>query len=204
MSGSARIASVPPRTPGGPDHGGEPQPPARSGRPHRLGPAWFGWWVALCLVVLASNTWGQLDIQRRLLSGSQALERLVAESRSVSAETNRQLAQVALLEQATRAIDAKLARVGAVNTAIKLDLRTLEETATAIDGSIAALAAQSGDSRVLLDEIAAQSAALHATLTDSRRVGEAVAGHLSQLVRLQEAVGADLAEMDRKTRILER
>ena len=204
MSGSARIAPVPPRPPGRPGRAGEPQPPAQAGRSHPLGHAWFGWWVAFCLAVLAFNTWGQLDIQRRLLSGSQTLERMVGESRTVSAETNRQLAQVALLEQATRAMDGKLARVGAVNGAIKADLRTLEETAAAIDGSIATLVDQAGESRTLLDDIAAQSAALHATLADSRRVSEAVAGHLTQLVWLEEAVGADLAEMDRKTRILER
>jgi len=201
MGGFAHVspeAAPPPAGTGGPD------PQHGVGRPDRKGTAWLGWWVALCLTVLAFNTWGQLDIQRRLLEGSRSLERLVAESRTVSDETNRQLAPVAELERATRSMDGKLARVGSVNASIKADLQVLEETAAAIDGSIASLANQAGASRALLADIAGQSAALHATLTQSRRVGEAVAGHLTQLVRVQESVGADLAEMDHKTRILER
>lgn len=183
--------------------------PAELPRPHArardsLRGAWLGWWAAGCLLLLAYNAHRQLEIQRRLLAGSRTLEGIVAESRTVSAETNRQLAQIQKLEAATLAMDERLARLGSLNGRIKGRLRDLEGTVAEVQSSLAALEEQAGASKTALDEVARESSALYATLQDSRRVSDRASGHIQELVRLQEAINVDLADLARKTRFLER
>lgn len=194
MSESARLIPLPVR---------EPVPQSRK-KPTATSQAWLGWLVAACLAALAFNAHRQLQIQRRLLNGSQELEQLVARSRVVSIETNRQLTSVQELDEATSAMDGKLARVALTNAAIRTRLDDLDRTVASIQEAVGAMNGQVGRSRELLGQIAAETAALHATLQSSRRVGAEVGGHLAELVRAQEAINADLAELTAKTRALDR
>lgn len=173
-------------------------------KPRRVDSSWFAWWMAICLVVLAYSTHQQVSIQRRLLTGSQELERIVAQSRSVSGQTHLQLEQLRTLDAATARLDEKLARIGRINRSIRDELTGLESTAEAILRSVATLDAQTARSQVLLGEVAGESAALHATLIQSMQVGRQLADRLDQVVKAQEAIGADLREMTAKTRFLDR
>lgn len=166
--------------------------------------AWFPWWVATCLVVLAVSTYQQVDIQRRLLVGSRDLENIVAESRAVSGETVRQLQHMAALDTATVRLDDKLARLGEVNGAIRQEVLGLEATASALLRSVANIDGQAGASLALLTEVVKESAALHGTLLESQRVGVELSGRLARLVEAQEAINVDLLEMTEKTQFLDR
>lgn len=177
----------------------EQQPVAR---PKAAG--WFSWFVAACLTLLAFNAHRQLQIQERLLDGSRELETVVARSRVVSGQTNEQLDSLRELDGATAAMDGKLARLFLTNRAIRMELDSLDRTVAALLEAVAAMDDQSGRSRDLLGQIHAESAALHATLLNSKAAGDTVSRHLSALVRLQEAVTADIAEMADKTEVLDR
>lgn len=177
-----------------------PQPAPRPGpAPRKLWQAWFGWWAAACLVALAYSTHQQLAIQQRILAKSLLLEQAVAEAKAVTAASNEQLAKVAELDEATGRLALKLTHIGQVNGAIRSDLLALEGTVAGLYRSIATMEGQVGQSHELLTAIARESGQLQRTLQRSRTTGDAVSSHLSDMVRLQQAVNADLAEMNRKT-----
>jgi hypothetical protein len=177
----------------------EPALPVRGQR----GP-WFGWWVALCLALLAYNVHAQLESQRRILDGSRMLERAVAEARDVTLATNEQLVKVAELDAATAALATTLGRVASVNGSIRAELTELESTVEGMKGSVAHMDEQALQSLRLLGEITGHSDRLHATLLRSNQTSGSVAEHLAIMVRIQAAVSADLAAMNRKTEPIER
>jgi|GEM_PF-4367240 len=185
---------------------GMPAPsPAPEAGP-RGGPVarWFPWWVALCLVVLAWSTYRQLSLQRHILQTSELLRTKVGEAAQVSEETNLQLGKVAELDRATLELAGKLQRVGQINASLRTELTGLEGTVEGLYNSVATLDEQAGESRDLLGEIIRQSDLLQTTLRRSQQTSGQVAAHVSRLVSLQEAVNADLSEMNVKTRPLER
>jgi septal ring factor EnvC (AmiA/AmiB activator) len=178
-----------------------PQPKEEpKGRSH----AWFGWWVAVCLVALAVSSYQQLQIQRRILVTSRLLETKLAESKAISASMNDQLVNVAQLDDATRQLNEKLKRVVTTNRAIRDELTGMESTVNGIRQAVGKLDQQAVASHQLLAEVARQSTLLSETLARSYATGAEVSGRISLMVELQEAVNADMAEMDRKTRPLER
>lgn len=177
--------------------------PAREPAPRKLWQAWFGWWVAACLAALAYSTHQQLAIQQRILAQSILLEQGVAEAKRVTAASNEQLARVAELDHATGRLALKLTHIGQVNTEIRGELAALEGTVVGLSRSIATMEGQVGQSHGLLTAIARESESLLRTLQRSRTTGDDVSRHLSEMVRLQQATNADLAEMNRKTKPLE-
>lgn len=183
--------------------GASPQPQTARTNPKSKA-AWFAWWVAACLVTLAFSTYRQLEIQRRLLVSSRDLERIVAQSRTVSGEMVEQLQQIRALDTATSRLDAKLARLAQINGEIRQEVAGLESTAGALLHSVAAMDGQAGQSQALLARVASESAALHATLLRSQEVGDRLTARLAGLVEAQEAINADLAEMTAKTQFLDR
>jgi methyl-accepting chemotaxis protein len=165
---------------------------------------WFGWWAAICLVAVAYLTYGQLAAQRRILVASEQLKAKVGEAAAVSAATNQQLGKVAELDAGTKQLADKLQRVATINTAIKGELGALEGTVAGLQNSVSTLDQQAVQSHETLNAIAAQSDALLATLRHSRQTGEQVSAKLSRMLELQNAINADLAEMNRNTKDLER
>lgn len=185
---------------------GEPKPSAQletARREPKAKTGWFAWWVAGCLVILAISTYQQLEIERRLLARSRDLERTVAQSRTVSADTVEQLRQVGALAGATAELDQTLARLARTNGGIRQELSGLEQTAEAIRRSVAAMDGQAAQSQALLEQVVGESEALHATLQRSQEVGQRLSDRLAALVEAQEAIGADLLEMTEKTRFLD-
>ncbi|HYG60492.1 MAG TPA: hypothetical protein VD902_20665 [Symbiobacteriaceae bacterium] len=164
---------------------------------------WFAWWAAACLVAVAYLTYQQLAAQQRILVGSQALEAKVAEAARISAETNLQLGKVKELDTATTGMGEKLKQIGEINAALKGELLRLETTVTGLEASVGALDQQAVQSNATLRSIASQSDALLVTLRRSRTTGEQVSDRLARMLELQEGINADLAEMNRKTEILE-
>lgn len=181
-----------------------PGSPAASTAPPKVRHLWFPWWVALCLALIAYNAHRQLEIQQRMLETGSRLEQAVLKSGEVSAETNRQLVQVRALARATERLDDRLARVGQVNGAIRKDLEALEGLALQINKSVGRVEAQTERSQALLKEILGSSRRLQETLAQSRYLGDQVSGQLHRLVRTQEGINADLGEINRKTRFLDR
>lgn len=165
---------------------------------------WFGWWVALCLVVLAYNTYGQLAAQRRILEASRQLEEQVGEAAAVSAATNHQLGKVAELDAATTELAGKLERLGRTNAGVKAELAGLEGTVQGLLASVEKLDGQAVASHETLAAIAAESEALLGTLRHSRATGAGISEQLSAMVELQYGINADLQEMNRHTRFLDR
>lgn len=177
----------------------EPAVPAR-GR----GGSWFGWWVALCLVILAYNVHTQLESQRHILDGSRLLEGAVAEARDVTLATNEQLAKVAELDVATAALASTLGQLAAVNGRIREEVTGLERTVEGMKESVTHMDGQALHSLALLSEIVDHSDQLQTTLRRSSQTSGTVAERLAEMARIQAAVGADLAEMNRKTEPIER
>lgn len=170
----------------------------------KAGPVWFPWWVAICLALVAYNAQRQLEIQQRLLVTGSQLEQAVARSGQVSVETNRHLVRVRALATATARLDGRLAQIGRINGAIRKDLESLEGLAVQIDESVARVEVQTERSQALLAEILGSSHQLKETLAQSNYLGDHVSGQLKRLVRTQEGINADLAEINRKTRFLDR
>jgi methyl-accepting chemotaxis protein len=179
----------------------DPQPKEE---PKGRSSAWFGWWVAVCLVALAVSSYQQLQIQRRILVTSRLLETKLAESKAISASMNDQLVNVAQLDDATRQLNEKLKRVVNTNRAIRDELTGMESTVNGISQAVGKLDQQAAASHLLLAEVARQSTLLGETLGRSYTTGSEVSRSLSHMVELQEAVNADMAEMDRKTQPLDR
>jgi len=186
----------------------EPRPggePAQSEKGGSRGQAiWFGWWVALCLVVLAYHTYGQLAAQRRILEASQQLQAKVGEAAAVSAATNHQLGKVAELDAATTELSGKLERLGRTNSAVKAELAGLEGTVAGLLSSVEKLDGQAVASHETLGSIAAESEALLGTLRHSRATGADISERLSAMVDIQYGINADLQEMKRHTQFLDR
>lgn len=182
------------------------QAPAERPEPAKrpLAGVWFGWWVAFCLAVLAWSTQQQLAAQERILEGSRKLEATVAEAAEVSRATNDQLAKVSDLDQVTTELGSKLQQLGQINVRLKGELLGLEQLVIGLEGSVAQLDQQALSSHEALTAIAVQSERLHRTMQRSFRTSQQVAGHLNRMVLLQERVNAELAEMNRKTRLLDR
>lgn len=172
--------------------------------PPKVRHLWFPWWVAFCLTLVAYNAHRQLEIQQRMLVTGSQLEQAVLMSGEVSAETNRQLIQVRSLARATERLDGRLAQVGRINGAIRNDLEALERLAVQISESVGRVEAETERSQALLKQILGSSRRLQETLAQSRRLGDQVSGHLQRLVGTQEGINADLAEINRKTRFLDR
>jgi len=185
-----------------PRPGGAPAP-AEKGRGWGRG-LWFGWWVALCLAVFAYNTYGQLAAQRRILEGSELLKQKVGEAAAVSAATNHQLGKVAELDAATTGLAVKLERLARTNVSIKRELSGMEGTVEGLRRSVERLDAQAVGSHETLMAIALQSDALLRTLRHTQTTGAEVSGRLDEMVRIQEGIVADLAEINRNTQDLDR
>lgn len=182
---------------GGPHHVTVPARTRRSG-------AWFGWWAALCLTLLAVSTQRQLSIQKQILQESLRLEQAVAQAKAVTAQTNLELEQVAQVEAATAGLVDLLSRVGEVNSLIRTRLEGLDGTVAGIEESVGRIDRQVLISTGLLQEVTGESEQLYQRLVRSRAAGQRLTGHLGRMLRLQEAVVADLAELNRKTAPLER
>ncbi|HWI53327.1 MAG TPA: hypothetical protein VNT01_14385 [Symbiobacteriaceae bacterium] len=165
---------------------------------------WFGWWVALCLVVLAYHTYGQLAAQRRILEASQQLKAKVGEAAAVSAATNHQLGKVAELDAATTELAGKLERLGRTNAGVKAELAGLEGTVAGLLASVEKLDGQAVASHETLTAVAAESEALLGTLRHSRATGAGISEQLSAMVEIQYGINADLQEMKRNTQVLDR
>lgn len=181
-------------------------PPSRQTQAQRHGPGWtwFGWVLAVALALLAHSTLTQLDIQRRLLTGSRELEQLVAAARETTAALNTQMTAAGELATATAEMDSQLLRVTERNRSIQLRLATLEHTVGAILQSVQGMGNEAAHSRELLQQIAAESEALHQVLLETWAVSADLNDHLTAMVAAQEAIGADLGEMVEKTRLLDR
>lgn len=185
---------------------GQPQSaPSPDGAPRgRAGALWFGWWVAACMVLLAYNTYNQLQIQRRILVHGETLQAKVAEAAQVSQETNKQLEKVKQLDEATAQLGVKLQRIGQLNGAIRAELEGMEGTVAGIDQSISTMDEQVVRSHAILQQVIAQSQALEQKLQESYAIGDDVSASLGSMVEIQSGVNAELAEMVGKTQALEK
>jgi chromosome segregation ATPase len=185
------------------DHpGGEPAP-EQKGRGW-VRSLWFGWWVAICLGVLAYHTNAQLEAQRRILAASQVLEARVADAAAVSAATYHQLGKVAELDAATSALAGTLQRLSQTNADIKGELAAMEGTVDGLVRSVERLDGQAVASHETLLAVARESEALLAALRRSQATGATVTARLERMVNLQTSINADLDEMNRNTRDLDR
>jgi chromosome segregation ATPase len=165
---------------------------------------WFGWWVAICLGVLAYHTNAQLEAQKRILTASQQLQAKVGEAAVVSAETNHQLGKVAELDAATTAMAGTLQHLSQTNAAVKGELAGMEATVDGLVASVQRLDGQAVASHETLLAVARESEALLALLRSSQATGATVSSRLQQMVNLQVSINADLDEMNRNTRDLDR
>lgn len=196
MSELSRVMQVEPRP------GGAPAPDEKGRSKGKS--LWFGWWVAVCLVIFAYNTYGQLAAQQRILTASEELKTKVGEAAAVSAATNHQLGKVAELDAATTALAGKLERLNRTNGAVKAELAALESTVEGLRASVERLDGQAVASHETLAAIAAQSDTLLRTLRHSLATGAEVSVRLNEMVEIQSGINADLAEMNRNTQDLDR
>lgn len=165
---------------------------------------WFGWWVAISLGVLAYHTNAQLEAQKRILVASQELQAKVGEAAEVSAATNHQLGKVAELDAATTKLAGTLQRLSQTNAAVKGELAAMEGTVDGLVKSVERLDGQAVTSHETLVAVARESEALLAALRRSQATGANVTARLEQMVNLQTSINADLDEMNRNTRDLDR
>lgn len=165
---------------------------------------WLPWWIAACLIALAFIANQQMQIQRQVLMRSRELERVVATSGQLSHQTQAQLAAVGELAAVTERMSGKLVRTGEINGQIRTEVERLEQTVEEIRRAIGSMNEQTRKSHAHLQQIATELATLQVALQETKQVGGQVTARLERLVTLQEAVSADLAEMARKTAILDR
>lgn len=184
----------------GPRPAGQPAPEQQGW----LRSLWFGWWVAICLGVLAYHTNAQLEAQKRILAASQELQAKVGEAAAVSAATNHQLGKVAELDRATTALAGTLQRLSQTNAAVKDELAAMEGVVDGLVRSVERLDGQAMASHGTLTAVARESETLLAGLRRSQAAGATVTARLEQMVNLQTSINADLDEMNRNTRDLDR
>lgn len=160
--------------------------------------------TVLCLLGLGVNGLVQVGLQRDMSQKAAQLRTQIAESQQLSGQMKDGLNGLPELRDTTAHMAQTLTTLQTTTAQMNQGLGQLESTVSGIDGTVQALGQSTKSTDVQVQAAEQTAADLQALLQQIGAVNGDVINNLNQMISNQQAINADLEDMNNKTKILPR
>jgi ABC-type transporter Mla subunit MlaD len=154
------------------------------------------------LVALGVNGLVQVGLQRDMQAKTGELAQRTAQAVELSKQMNGGLVDLGQLKKTSEHMRQTLQQLQSATATMNQGLATLNTTVQGINGAVAQIGETTAASGSQVTAATNQAESLQSVLQQLMLINSDVISNLGQMIRDQQAINADLAEMNQKTRFI--